>query len=301
MPSQPKRIYETHSDWVAWGATCFMWPLNQKLFPIIDVVPSVHMPTKLVHCKPLSTKKFCTVLDTWFPRLAVFSDSENRNSCFTISSSFFIPSVHKQLFRGGNQHLLIRPAEVQSRDWLSYLKLLDEKCLRRSKKCAPSRCSLKLITWTIFLPILFHKSMPYCSNHTWWHAILSDCMRVFSLLSLKRKVRLMRSPVCLSVCVSPPITFEPIGGFLWNSVPSTIPKWRTFILLRWMQNLLQLTWDHGILYTDRSSKDEQLLIRPILSKTKNTNMAAVWMLKFIIWFVEKTHEPLRLDKWTLVY
>jgi hypothetical protein len=33
--------------------------------------------------------------------------------------------------------------------------------------------------------------------------------------------------------------------------------------------------DHAILYTDRSSKDEQLLIRPLLSKTKNTNMAAV--------------------------
>jgi hypothetical protein len=32
---------------------------------------------------------------------------------------------------------------------------------------------------------------------------------------------------------------------------------------------------HEILYTDRSSKDEQLLIRPFLSKTKNTNMAAV--------------------------
>jgi hypothetical protein len=35
-----------------------------------------------------------------------------------------------------------------------------------------------------------------------------------------------------------------------------------------MQNLHQSTWDHEILYTDRSSKDEQLLIRPFLSKTK---------------------------------
>jgi hypothetical protein len=32
--------------------------------------------------------------------------------------------------------------------------------------------------------------------------------------------------------------------------------------------------NHKILYTDRSSKDEQLLIRPFLSKVKNTNMAA---------------------------
>jgi hypothetical protein len=29
-----------------------------------------------------------------------------------------------------------------------------------------------------------------------------------------------------------------------------------------------------IVYTDRSSKDEQLLMRPFLSKTTNTNMAA---------------------------
>jgi hypothetical protein len=99
----------------------------------------------------------------------------------------------------------------------------------------------------------------------------------------------------LSVCLSPLITFEPIGRFLLNSeiqegghaieddldavlfnpVPSTIPKRRTFKLLRWMQNLHQSTWDHEILYTDRSSKDEQLLIRQFLSKTKNTNMAAV--------------------------
>jgi hypothetical protein len=30
-----------------------------------------------------------------------------------------------------------------------------------------------------------------------------------------------------------------------------------------------------ILFSDRSSKDEHLLIRPFLSETKNTNMAAV--------------------------
>jgi hypothetical protein len=39
--------------------------------------------------------------------------------------------------------------------------------------------------------------------------------------------------------------------------------------------LHQSTWDHEILYNDRSSNDEQLLMRPFLSKTKNTNMAAV--------------------------
>jgi hypothetical protein len=30
-------------------------------------------------------------------------------------------------------------------------------------------------------------------------------------------------------------------------------------------------------------------------------MAAVWMLKFMFSFVETTHEPLHLDKWTLVW
>jgi hypothetical protein len=53
-------------------------------------------------------------------------------------------------------------------------------------------------------------------------------------------------------------------------------------------------------YTDRSSKDEQLLMRPFLSKTTNTNMAASWMLKFIVYFVGTTHEPLHLAKWTVV-
>jgi hypothetical protein len=28
-------------------------------------------------------------------------------------------------------------------------------------------------------------------------------------------------------------------------------------------------------------------------------MAAVWMLKLVVCFVETTHEPLHLDKWTL--
>jgi hypothetical protein len=93
------------------------------------------------------------------------------------------------------------------------------------------------------------------------------------------------------VCL-PLITVEPNGRFyeiqwgghamegdldavLFNPVPSTIPKYRTFKLPRWMQNLHQSAWDHEILYTDRSSEDEQLLTVPFLSKTKNTNMAAV--------------------------
>jgi hypothetical protein len=59
-----------------------------------------------------------------------------------------------------------------------------------------------------------------------------------------------------------------VTAALFNPIPSTIPKWRTFQLLRWMQNFHQSTWDHEILYTDRYSKDKQLLMRPVLSKTK---------------------------------
>jgi hypothetical protein len=69
------------------------------------------------------------------------------------------------------------------------------------------------------------------------------------------------------------LTYFPWKGKwgLWdhiNPVLSSIPKWRTFKLLRWMQNLHQSTWELEILCTDRSSKDEQLLMRPFLSKTK---------------------------------
>jgi len=35
-------------------------------------------------------------------------------------------------------------------------------------------------------------------------------------------------------------------------------KMTEFKYFRWMQNLNQPTWDHGILYFDRSSNDEQL-------------------------------------------
>jgi hypothetical protein len=40
-----------------------------------------------------------------------------------------------------------------------------------------------------------------------------------------------------------------------------------FKILRWMQNLHQTTWDHNILYSDRSLEDEQLL-----RESKNMNM-----------------------------
>jgi hypothetical protein len=79
--------------------------------------------------------------------------------------------------------------------------------------------------------------------------------------------------------VSPITHFEPVnrffhelqyGGYviegdlnaiIFNPVASNIPKWRTFKLLRWIQNLHQSTWDHAILFADMSSKDEQTLVQ----------------------------------------
>jgi hypothetical protein len=64
-----------------------------------------------------------------------------------------------------------------------------------------------------------------------------------------------------------------------------------------MQDLHQSTWDHEILYTDRSSNDEQLLIGPFLSKTKKYEHGGRLNVKIHSFFyVETTHEPLHLDK-----
>jgi hypothetical protein len=50
----------------------------------------------------------------------------------------------------------------------------------------------------------------------------------------------------------------------FKPVASIVPKWWTFRLLRWMQNLHQSTWDHEVLYSDSSLKDEQHLVRTFL-------------------------------------
>jgi hypothetical protein len=39
-------------------------------------------------------------------------------------------------------------------------------------------------------------------------------------------------------------TEDDLNAIIFNFVASTVPKWQTFILLRWMQNLHQSTWDH---------------------------------------------------------
>jgi hypothetical protein len=62
----------------------------------------------------------------------------------------------------------------------------------------------------------------------------------------------------------------------------------------------QSTRDREILYAHISLKDEQLLIRPLLGKTKNTNMAGNWNVKLTFYFIEVAHEPLYLDKLSLV-
>jgi hypothetical protein len=68
-----------------------------------------------------------------------------------------------------------------------------------------------------------------------------------------------------------------------------------------MQNLHESTWDHTILYADRSLKDEQLLITSLLQESKNMNVASCSNLKFIFYFMETTHEPLHLLKWSFVH
>jgi hypothetical protein len=70
-------------------------------------------------------------------------------------------------------------------------------------------------------------------------------------------------------------------------------------LLRWIQNVHQSA-DHKILCSDRSLEDEQLLLRSLLWESKNVNMAGGWKLKLTFYFMERTHEPLHLDKLSFV-
>jgi hypothetical protein len=51
-----------------------------------------------------------------------------------------------------------------------------------------------------------------------------------------------------------------------------------------------------MLYSDGSSEDEQLLIRPFLRKTKNTKHGRRVNIKININFMETTREVLHLDK-----
>jgi hypothetical protein len=74
-----------------------------------------------------------------------------------------------------------------------------------------------------------------------------------------------------------------------------------FKLLRWVQKLHQSIWKYEIVYADRSSKDEQLLKRPLLRKTKKYEHAGRLKLKHTFYSMERTHKQLYLDKWSLVH
>jgi hypothetical protein len=91
------------------------------------------------------------------------------------------------------------------------------------------------------------------------------------------------------------IDFDPIF-FILHLQPF---KNDVFRLLKWMQNLHQSTWDHEILYADRFSKDEQLLVRPFLWKIKNTNVEGGIRLQFMFCLMETIHEPMHSDKLSL--
>jgi hypothetical protein len=54
-------------------------------------------------------------------------------------------------------------------------------------------------------------------------------------------------------------------------------------------------------YAERSLRGWTNLIRPLLRKSKSMDMAGGWKLKFALYFMEKTHEPLHLDKWSFVH
>jgi hypothetical protein len=66
-----------------------------------------------------------------------------------------------------------------------------------------------------------------------------------------------------------------------------------------MQNFNQLMWYHEILYADRCSVDEHILLRPFLWETKNMNVNGGCNLKLIFCFIDITHE-LFSDKFSLV-
>jgi hypothetical protein len=51
-----------------------------------------------------------------------------------------------------------------------------------------------------------------------------------------------------------------------SPVATTIQKWRTIKLLRWIQNLHQSAWDNEMLHVGRSSEGEQLLMDQFYEK-----------------------------------
>jgi hypothetical protein len=59
-----------------------------------------------------------------------------------------------------------------------------------------------------------------------------------------------------------------------------------FKLLRWVPNLHRWTWGHKLLYADRSSEDEQVLIRPLFSRNQKYEHGGRLKIKINILFYE---------------
>lgn len=132
---------------------------------------------------------------------------------------------------------------------------------------------------------------------------------LFSLPHITTKLRLIRSPYCQSVCprnnfwtcfikLNRPCHWELLWSqtFKFHSSQSIMAD---IILLRWMHNLHQTTWDCGIFYPDASCKDEKLLIRLFLWKTNTMTVDRSLVLKFMF-FMETIYELLYLDILRLV-
>jgi hypothetical protein len=87
-----------------------------------------------------------------------------------------------------------------------------------------------------------------------------------------------------------------------NPVASTIPNWRTFKILRRMQKFGQSSWGHCVLFADRSSKHEQLLISPVSWK-KNRNVASGYKLTSVfLWrqLMDRCTNKSSLVQWNIM-
>jgi hypothetical protein len=52
---------------------------------------------------------------------------------------------------------------------------------------------------------------------------------------------------------------DDLNAVIFSTLTSGIPKWYTFIFLKWKKNMKHSTWNQEVLYADRSLKVEQIL------------------------------------------
>jgi hypothetical protein len=95
----------------------------------------------------------------------------------------------------------------------------------------------------------------------------------------------------------------PTSLFEWLFSSANLWIWRSydFQMTEVDAKLAPVNVGHKLLHADRSSEDEQLLIWPLLRKSKNANVACRWKLKFTFYILERTREPFNLDKWSYVH